>query len=198
MGYSFRRYKSIWILIAINTLMFIVTSIRPDIGNSLAVTKPILNSNYWAILTAMFVHANLLHILGNMLTLYFFGTFCLQLLDDKWFWLVYFIGGIFGNILFLLIGPANSAAVGASGAIFAIGGLIAAMRPNQKVYLYFIVPMPLWVGIGLGFVLTVIIPGVAWQAHLGGLIVGLIAGFFFRQRERRRLTSGNYLVQFHP
>ena len=144
----------------------------------------------------MFVHANLLHILGNMLTLYFFGTFCLQLLNDKWFWLVYFIGGIFGNILFLLIGPANSAAVGASGAIFAIGGLIAMMRPNQKVYLYFFIPMPLWVGIALGFGLTVIIPGVAWQAHLGGLIVGLIAGFFFRQRERRRLSSGYYRVRY--
>jgi len=172
--------------------MFIVTTMRPEIGNSLAVTKPILNSNYWVILTAIFVHANLLHIVSNMLALYFFGTFCLQLIDDKLFWLVYFIGGIFGNILYLLIGPANSAVVGASGAIFAIGGLIAMMRPNQKVYLYFFIPMPLWVGIALGFGLTVIIPGVAWQAHLGGLMVGLIAGFFFRQRERQRLPSAYY------
>ena len=137
MHFNFSRYKSIWVLIAINTLMFIVTTIRPDIGDSLALTKPFLNSNYWTILTAMFVHANFLHIFGNMLTLYFFGIFCLQLIDDKWFWIVYFIGGIFGNILFLLIGPANSAVVGASGAIFAIGGLIAMMRPNQKVYAIF-------------------------------------------------------------
>lgn len=196
MNYNFSRYKSIWTLIAINALMFIVTTIRPDIADYLAVTKPILNSNYWTILTAMFVHANFLHILANMLTLYFFGTFCLQLIDDKWFWIVYLIGGIFGNILFLLIGPSNSAGVGASGAIFAIGGLIAMMRPNQKVYLYFLIPIPLWLGIGLGFGLTVIIPGVAWQAHLGGLIVGLIAGYFFRHRERRRLTSGYYGVRY--
>jgi membrane associated rhomboid family serine protease len=192
MNYNFSRYKSIWTLIAINALMFIVTTIKPDIADSLAVTKPILNSNYWTILTAMFVHANFLHILANMLTLYFFGTFCLQLIDDKWFWIVYLIGGIFGNILFLLIGPANSAGVGASGAIFAIGGIIAMIRPNQKVLLYFIIPMPLWVAIGIAFVLTVFIPEVAWQAHLGGLIVGLIAGFFFRQRERQRLTPGFY------
>jgi len=187
MGYNFSRYRSIWALIAINALMFIVTTIRPDIGNSLALAKPFLVTDFWTILTAMFVHANILHILANMLTLYFFGTFCLQLIDEKWFWVVYLVGGIFGNILFLFIGPANSAVVGASGAIFAIGGLIAMMRPNQKVYLYFFIPMPLWVGIALGFGLTVIIPGVAWQAHLGGLIVGLIAGFFFRQRERQRL-----------
>jgi membrane associated rhomboid family serine protease len=192
MHFDFRKYRSIWALIAINTLMFIITSIRPDIANDLAVTKPILNSNYWAILTAMFVHANYLHIFGNMVTLYFFGIFCLQLIDEKWFWLVYFIGGIFGNVLYLFIGPTNSAVVGASGAIFAIGGIIAMMRPTQKVLLYFIIPMPLWVAIGIAFLLTVFIPGVAWQAHLGGLLVGLIGGFFFRQRERRRLPPAYY------
>ena len=197
MNYNIRRYRSIWALIAINTLMFIITTIRPDIANDLAVTKPILNSNYWAILTAMFVHANFLHIFGNMVTLYFFGIFCLQLIDEKWFWLVYFIGGIFGNVLYLLIGPTNSAVVGASGAIFAIGGIIAMMRPTQKVLLYFIIPMPLWVAIGIAFLLTVFIPGVAWQAHLGGLIVGLIAGFFFRRRERRRLSPA-YLPLLIP
>ena len=192
MHFDLRRYKSLWVLISFNILVFIVTTIRPSIGDSLALTKPFINSNYWTVMTAMFVHANLLHILGNMLTLYFFGIFCLQLIDEKWFWIVYFIGGIFGNILYLLRGPANSAVVGASGAIFAIGGIIAMMRPNQKVLLYFFIPMPLWVGIALGFGLTVIIPGVAWQAHLGGLIVGFIAGFFFRQRERRRLPSAYY------
>ena len=192
MHFDFRKYRSIWALIAINTLMFIITSIRPDIANDLAVTKPILNSNYWAILTAMFVHANYLHIFGNMVTLYFFGIFCLQLIDEKWFWLVYFIGGIFGNVLYLFIGPTNSAVVGASGAIFAIGGIIAMMRPTQKVLLYFIIPMPLWVAIGIAFLLTVFIPGVAWQAHVGGLLVGLIGGFFFRQRERRRLPPAYY------
>ena len=103
MHFNFSRYKSVWVLIAINTFVFIVTTIRPDIGDSLALTKPFVNSNYWTILTAMFVHANFLHIFGNMLTLYFFGIFCLQLIDDKWFWIVYLIGGIFGNILYLLI-----------------------------------------------------------------------------------------------
>jgi membrane associated rhomboid family serine protease len=52
--------------------------------------------------------------------------------------------------------------------------------------------MPPWVAIGIAYGLTVIIPGVAWQAHLGGLIVGLIAGFFFRQRELQRVGSGYY------
>ena len=83
---------------------------------------------------------------------------------------------------------------GGSGSIRsdAIGVVIAMMRPTQKVYVYFVIPMPLWVAIGIAYGLTVIIPGVAWQAHLGGLIVGLIAGFFFRQRELQRVGSGYY------
>ncbi len=192
MRYDYRSSKPVWTLIAINTLVFIVTTIRPGIEDYLVLTKPILGSNYWTILTTMFVHANFSHIFFNMFTLYFFGTFCLQLIDNKWFLVVYFIGGIFGNILFLLIGPTYSAVVGASGAIYAIGGVLVMMRPTLRVYLYFLVPMPLWVVITIGFLLTTPSGGVAWQAHLGGLIVGLIIGFFFRQRERRRLRPGYY------
>lgn len=192
MRYNFRSPKTVWILIAINTSVFIATTIRPGIVDHLSLTKPIIDSNYWTILTAMFVHANFLHILFNMLTLYFFGIFCLTLIDYKQFLWVYFIGGIFGNILFLLIGPSYSSVVGASGAIFAIGGVLVMMRPMQRIYLYFVVPMPLWVAIIFGFLLTAFSSGVAWQAHLGGLMVGLIAGFLFRQRERRRLKLGYY------
>ena len=192
MRYQYRSSTPVWALIAINIFVFIITTIRPDIVDYLALTRPIFGSNYWTIVTAMFVHVNFLHIFFNMLTLYFFGIFCLQLIDDKWFLVVYFIGGILGNVLFLLIGPIYSAVVGASGAIFAIGGILVMMRPTLRVQLYFLVPMPLWVGIIIGFLLTAFSGGVAWQAHLGGLVVGLIAGFFFRQRERRRLRPGYY------
>ena len=78
-----------------------------------------------------------------MLTLYFFGTFCLQLIDAKWFWVVYLVGGIGGNFLFLPLGPSDSLVAEASGAIYAIGGVLIVMRPTLRVYLYFIIPMPL-------------------------------------------------------
>jgi membrane associated rhomboid family serine protease len=58
------------------------------------------------------------------------------------------------------------------------------------------VPLPLWVVIIFGFLITAFIGGVAWQAHLGGLIVGLIAGFFFRRMERQRLKPGYYRYQW--
>ena len=192
MRYSFRSSTPVWILIGVNVLMFIITTLNPDIGDYLALTNPITAPNYWTILTAMFIHANFLHIFFNMLTLYFFGTFCLQLVDTKRFLIAYFVGGIVGNLLFLLIGPQFSEAVGASGAIFAIGGVLAMMRPTQRVYLYFLIPLPLWIVIILGFLITYFSAGVAWQAHLGGLIAGLIFGFFFRRNERNRLKPGVY------
>ncbi len=191
MRYNYRYATPVWALIVINVFMFLITTIRPETLNYLALTKP-LGFYYWTIFTAMFVHINITHILFNMLTFYFFGTFCLQLIDTKRFLAVYFIGGIIGNLLFLLIGPMNSAVLGASGAIFAIGGVLAVMRPTQRVYMYFLIPVPLWVAIVLGFLVTYFSANIAWQAHLGGLIVGLIAGFFFRQRERRKLKPGVY------
>jgi membrane associated rhomboid family serine protease len=76
--------------------------------------------------------------------------------------------------------------VGASGAIFALGGALAMLRPKLPVLVFPIpVPMPLWIAVIGSFVVLSFIPSVAWQAHLGGLIVGLVAGYFFRRRERR-------------
>ena len=192
MNYRPRSSTLVWILITVNVAVFMMTTISPDIVSYLAVTKPIFNSRYWTIVTAMFVHANFSHIFGNMLTLYFFGTICLQLIGREWFFLIYLLGGIFGNIFYLLIGPMYSAVVGASGAIFALGGILAIMRPTLRVYMYFLVPMPIWLGIIIGFALTAFVAGVAWQAHLGGLVVGLIVGLFLKRKERRAWRPNHY------
>jgi len=183
-----RQYRSstlIWAIIAVNFVIFIMTVVRPDIGSYLAMAKPIYNSSYWTIISAMFVHAGFSHIFFNMLNLYFLGKLCLQLMDTKWFLLVYILGGIVGNLMFLLIGPMYTAVVGASGAVFALGGVLAMMRPKVRVALYFFIPMPLWVAIAIAFVITAFVAGIAWQAHLGGLIVGLIVGFVLKRKEQR-------------
>jgi len=180
----------VWVLIGINFLVFIFTSLNSQLGNNLALSLYYLPSQPWTLITSMFVHANFLHIFSNMLALYFLGIFLLQLLGTGKFLLVYFIGGIVGNLVFLLFanygifaGPFD-AVVGASGAIYAIGGALAVLRPNQRVYLFFAIPMPLWIAIIVGFL--IILPGVAWQAHLGGLAFGALAGWYFRRQYNKR------------
>jgi membrane associated rhomboid family serine protease len=120
-----------------------------------------------------------------MMTLYFFGSYFSRLIGDSKFLVVYFSGGILGNILYILLGEPLSVAVGASGAIFALGGALAMMRPKLRVFIFPIpIPLPLSIAVIGGFIILSFVPFVAWQAHLGGLIVGLISGYIFRRKER--------------
>ena len=142
-------------------------------------------SRPWTIVTNMFIHSGLWHCFANMLTLYFFGSYLSRLIGDSKLLIVYFGGGLLGNILYILLGEPLSIAVGASGAVFALGGALAMMRPKLKVIVFPIfVPLPLWIAVIGGFVILSFLPNIAWQAHLGGLIVGLIAGYIFKRKER--------------
>jgi len=185
-SYQGFKLSPVLVLIAVNFLLFIVTLISREVITWLGLVPIIFWERPWTIVTNMFVHASFGHIFGNMLVLFFFGRFLTMLVGQNKFLWVYFGGGILGNILYILLGEPLSIAVGASGAVYAIAGALVVMMPKLRVYLYFIVPMPLWVVIVVFFVLWSFIPGlgIAWQAHLGGLILGLIAGYFFRRRER--------------
>lgn len=141
-------------------------------------------SRPWTLVTSMFVHSGFGHIFGNMLTLFFFGSFLNKLVGNGKFLLVYFIGGIAGNAVYLLLGQDLSLVIGASGAVYAIAGALVVMMPKLPVRLYFLIPVPLWLIVLVFYVFFSFIPGVAWQAHLGGLAVGLIAGYIFRKRIR--------------
>jgi membrane associated rhomboid family serine protease len=121
-----------------------------------------------------------------MLTLFFFGQYLIGLVGENRFFAVYFTGGILGGILYVLLAPPFTTAVGASGAVFAVGGALAMLRPQTKVIVFPIfIPIPLWAAIVGAFFILSFFSGIAWEAHLGGLIVGVIAGYIFRRRERR-------------
>lgn len=179
----------VWLLIAINLILFLVRIISPDFALNLALYPPEFWDRPWTLVTCMFIHANIWHILANMITLYFFGSYLNRLLGTVKFLIVYFTGGILGSIAYLLLPFSDLPAVGASGAIFALGGVLAVMRPKLRVIVFPIpAPLPLWIAILGIFVIFSFLPNVAWQAHLGGLVLGLVAGYFFRRRERYYYT----------
>lgn len=180
------------LLIIANLIMFIARVIRPELIISQFGLQPAsLSSHPWAILTNIFIHADFGHILTNMLTLYFFGTYLIQLIGEKKFLTVYFLGGLAGNILYVLLvyllqESPYIRAVGASGAIFAVGGALTVLRPRESVFIFPLpVPIPLWVAVIGGFLLLSFMPGVAWQAHLGGLVLGMVLALYFRGGGRR-------------
>jgi len=176
-----------WFLIVVNLVLFVARVINPDIIYNLGLWQYGFWDRPWTLLTCMFIHAGVWHILANMITLYFFGSYLNRLLGTTKFLIVYFAGGILGSALYLLLPPSETTiAIGASGAIFALGGVLAVMRPKLRVIVFPIpAPLPLWIAIIGIFVVFSFLPNVAWQAHFGGLALGLVVGYFLRRRERR-------------
>jgi len=174
-------------------LVYIATIVAGIMGHDLVPLLGLQTASFlerpWTIVTNLFVHGGIWHLLFNMITLYFFGTFLIRLVGTRDFLIIYFLGGIAGNIVFMLFAYFHlltspfSIVIGASGAIFALGGALALLTPRLRVFVFPIpVPMPLWVAVIGGFVIMVFVGGVAWQGHLGGLVFGLLAGLVLRRR----------------
>ena len=184
---SYRRYAEapILFLIALNVVLYIATLADPDLLYTLGLQPSTWMERPWTLITNLFVHGGLWHIAANMLTLYFFGRYLCMMVGDARFLTLYFLGGIAGNFLYILLSSSNAWVIGASGAIFAIAGALTVMAPKMRVFIFPIpAPLPLWVAVIGGFVILSFFPNVAWQAHLGGLAIGLAAGYFFKSRKR--------------
>lgn len=185
-------------LIVANIILWLATSIRPDFFIDLfGLSRNSLFAQPWTIVTNMFIHSpfypsnpfgSMGHIFGNMITLYFFGRYLINLVGEKRFFIIYFVGGLLGNAAFLLLSPPFATAIGASGAVFAVSGVLTVLRPKLPVTLLFFflpVTLPLWVVTLGSFVITLPIAGIAWEAHFGGLVFGLAYGYFFKRTSRR-------------
>ncbi len=188
-NYRRNNLDLIWAIIVINIVVFIADLVvyillSFDFGVLFALNREWVWSRPWTLVATMFMHAGILHLLVNMISLYFLGSSVFSLIGQTRFLLVYFLGGIAGSLFFILLSPYT--AVGASGAVFALGGVLAVMRPKLKVIVFPIpAPLPVWAVMFGFFILTSLSASVAWQAHLGGLLAGLIFGFYFRRQERR-------------
>jgi len=95
--------------------------------------------NLWTLVTSMFLHAGFFHLFANMFSLFFIGTFLENLIGKKRFIWTYLTAGLVGGIFFvfasLIFGDLTTPAVGASGAIFGLLGVLAVLVPYSKIYL---------------------------------------------------------------
>lgn len=184
---SYSRYitSSVLVLIAVNVVLYIAILADPDLIYTLGLQPSTWMERPWTLLTNLFTHGGLWHLAANMITLFFFGRYLSMMVGEAKFLIVYFLGGIIGNFFFILLGPSDTLVIGASGAVFAVGGAFTLLAPKMKVFVFPIpVPLPLWVAVIGGFIILSFLPFVAWEAHLGGLLVGLAAGYFFKKRQR--------------
>jgi len=185
-----RTYRTVnlgilWFLIALNVVIFIISVVRPEIIYFLGLTPALLSQQPWTIISSMFVHGGIFHILFNMIALYFLGSFLIRAAGERNFLPVFLLGGLVGNLFFILLANPFSTGVGASGGIFALAGALAVIVPRVPVFIFFIpIPMPLWIAVIILLGLSFLFSNIAWQAHLGGLLLGLIAGLIIRRRRR--------------
>ncbi|AKG52784.1 rhomboid family serine protease [Dehalogenimonas sp. WBC-2] len=186
-----RHNRQIWqnplfVLIGVNVLVYILTLGSSTLIYQLGLSPATFTREPWTAVTSMFVHGSFSHVLFNMLALYFFGSYMVQLVGERTMLAIYFIGGIVGSLFFWLLGPSYAIAVGASGAIFALGGALAVLKPMTRVIIFPIpIPMPLWIAVIGGGLLISLVPGVAWEAHLGGLITGIGAALLISRGKLR-------------
>ncbi|HEA46235.1 MAG TPA: rhomboid family intramembrane serine protease [Candidatus Pacearchaeota archaeon] len=190
-------------LIVINVIAFIIFSIllgSEVVSIDAIAIKPanILQGNYlWTFLTSMFMHGSFFHIFANMFSLMFIGGLIEKILGRKRYLYFYLSSGLLAGVffvLFSLIFPAdyNSFAVGASGALFGVAGLMVVLTPNLPLYVMFI-PIPIkakYAIPGLLFILWMIsIAGnvpIGNTAHLGGLLVGIFYGIYLRTKYKKK------------
>jgi membrane associated rhomboid family serine protease len=144
------------------------------------------------LLTSMFMHGSWLHLLGNMLYLWIFGDNVEHRIGHLPFVAFYLAAGVVASLAQILVNTSSVIpTLGASGAIAGVLGAYLVLFPGNRV-LVIVVRFPVWVpalvAIGLWAVLQVVggfgTPGegggVAYMAHIGGFVAGVVAGLLFR------------------
>lgn len=153
----------------------------------------------WSIVTSLFLHAGIWHLLMNMLMLYVMGRIFVQFLDSRKLLMTYFFGGIAGNLLYMIcynifpvfsMAIGDSYALGASGSIMAIMAAVTMYRPHHELNLILIGRIQLyWI-----MLIFIVIDIVSMKdgnagghiAHLGGVLYGFASQYFYRNQPATR------------
>lgn len=168
-------------LVIVCTFVFLLQLAFPPLTDYLVLSSATFFSQPWTLVTSMFAHASFEHLFFNMFGLFLFGVLLENIIGGRRWLMVFFAAGILGGIAGL---PLYQGTLGASGAIYGVMGALAVLRPRMVIYFSY-VPLPMYLAVPLwaaGDLLGLFIPsGVANAAHLAGLAIGLVFGFFWKR-----------------
>jgi len=175
-------YGIIGVTLAVYVLQFLlgdrVTSLLLYAG---AYSYP-ANFEPWRMLTTALVHGSILHVALNMYTLWIFGQILEGMLGRGRYFALYILSGLAGSLGVLFLSDPGIPVVGASGAIFGLMGAFLVIQRRlggNSTQLLVLVGINLVIGFIPGL-------GIAWQAHVGGLIGGAVIGLIYVQTRRIR------------
>ena len=157
-----------------------------------------------SIWTSMFLHAGLLHLIGNMWFLWIFGDNVEEAMGSFRFLVFYFVSGTIGALAQSYAMPDSVAPmIGASGAVAGVLGGYVMLFPRARVVtllLWLPITLPAWFFLGVWFIGQFMLPthsGVAWMAHVGGFLAGL-GSVRLLMRSRPRPPTGPVDVEYLP
>lgn len=164
----------------------------------------------WTLLTHMFMHGNLFHLLVNMFVLFSLGSLCERIIGRKRFIWFYLLSGIFAGLLSVLLagflgttdlgarifGSPEIFMVGASGAIFAIAGLYVMLLPRLRFMIIFLpfFSLPAYIMVpGMLILMWIFSIFGNWPignvAHFGGFLAGIFYGLYLRTKYKRKVKQ---------
>lgn len=200
------------LLIAINVAVFIFQTALGSGARDMAyqfalipnqITTNFSLGNLTNIFTSMFMHAGLAHIVGNMLYLWIFGDNVEDAMGKGRYILFYTLGGVTASLAHIFTNPSSQVpTVGASGAIAAVLGAYLVLYPRQRVltvipfgFFMRITMLPASIVLGMWFLLQFFqgvmtlggpdVGGVAFWAHIGGFVSGVLLANVFKQSRYR-------------
>ncbi|EAP97930.1 membrane spanning protein [Janibacter sp. HTCC2649] len=194
-------------IIGICVAVFVGQMAIPSLTDDVAFAPYLGDTQPWRFLTSAFAHApnNFLHIGFNMWALWMMGQYLEPMLGRARFAALYLISAFGGSVVYLLLafphsiaqlnnrdyGPWETAAVGASGAVFGLFGafLILQRRLGRSA-------ATMYATIAINAVIGFVVPGIAWQAHLGGFLVGIACAAVFAYLGKRPEVGGTQRASF--
>lgn len=174
------RYYSL-VLVAVCVAAFFLQAAVTGFTEAFLLDSFEVAAKPWILVTSIFLHGSGSHLIFNMFALFLFGLMLERFIGSNKFLLVFFITGVIASIGSAFM---YSASLGASGAVYGVIGMLAAIRPKMLVWAYG-VPMPMVAA--AGFYLLLDLAGlffpsnVANAAHIAGLISGVVMGLFLQE-----------------
>ncbi len=184
--FTYRYYNVTFVLIVLNIIVFLINTLSPQSRIYLSLVPQLIvqGGAYWEFLTYMFVHASIMHILFNMLGLFFFGFQVERRMGSTEFLIFYMLSGVGAGLIsflvYILTGTYSVILLGASGAVFAVLLAYATFFPDSLIYVMGILPIRapilvlIYTGIEIFSQIFSMNAGVAHLTHLAGFLVAYL------------------------
>lgn len=180
-----RQLDVTYTIMAICVVVWLAQLILPGFSQMVSLSSWSWQNRPWELMTSAFAHSpfGIMHILGNMLMLWLLGRAIEPAISRADYVLSYLLCALGGSAMFVLFAALSGTlgiVVGASGAVFGLFGMLIGLHRMAGVQ-----SSGVWLLVGINVIFDFLVPGIAWQGHLGGFLIGLGAGFLITQSRKR-------------